>query len=243
MPQDYPDGGILYMAAGPIGNLGDITLRTVEVLKTCDAVACEDTRRTGVLLQHLGISKRLLSCRADNEEASARGISALLAEGQTVVYLSDAGTPGVSDPGSRLVRVVAENGFTIRPLPGPSALTALLSVCPFGGRAVTFDGFLPPKSAARKKRLTELLERDESFLFYEAPHRIETVLKELSELAPERPVQIGREMTKLFEEYPVGTADGLLQKLRETHTIKGEFAVFVAGKEAEKRQKKRAERL
>ncbi len=234
MPQDYHESGTLYMAAGPIGNLGDITLRTVEILKNCTAVACEDTRRTGQLLSHLGISKRLMSCRADNEDASAKGIAALLGQGQTIVYMSDAGTPGVSDPGVRLVRKVREEGFQVIPLPGPSAITTLLSVSPFGGRTVTFDGFLPPKSAARKKRLQILLDRGENFLLYEAPHRIETVLTELSELAPDRLILLGREMTKVFEEYPVGRAADILKNLQESHKVKGEFALLVSGKSEEK---------
>lgn len=218
------------MAAGPIGNLGDITVRALEVLRACDAVACEDTRHTAILLRHYGISKRLLSCRAANEAASARGIVKLLSEGRMVVYLSDAGTPGLSDPGSRLVQAARAAGFRVLPLPGPSALGCLWSVNPFGGRGFTFDGFLPVKPGPRQRRLQELLGREESFVFFESPHRLAQVLGELAALAPERRLLIGREMTKRFEEYLTGTASEILQNLESSGTMVGEFAVLVSPK-------------
>lgn len=216
------------MASTPLGNLGDITLRTLEVLKACDVIACEDTRRSRILLDHHGISKRLLSCRAANQRQSAQGIVKLLAQGQMVVYLSDAGTPGLSDPGSLLVRAVREAGFPVRPLPGPSALTCLLSVCPYLGRGFTFDGFLPPRAAARRRRLQDLLNRAESFVFFEAPHRILQTLEDLAELAPERLLFLGREMTKKFEEYLSGTAADVLLELKKADKIRGEFTVWVS---------------
>jgi 16S rRNA (cytidine1402-2'-O)-methyltransferase len=226
------------MIASPIGNLGDITLRALEILKLCDAVACEDTRHTSILLQHYGISKKLYSCSAANEDQSAQGLIKLLQQGKMLAYLSDAGTPGLSDPGNRLVAAVVNAGFKVLPLPGPAALTCLLSVNPFGGRTFTFDGFLPVKSAARKRRLSELLGRGEIFVFYEAPHRLEAVLTELAELAPDRPILVGREMTKHFEEYLTGFALEILQNLKNSSKIKGEFVVLVSGSDWEKKQKK-----
>ncbi len=216
------------MMGGPIGNLMDLTLRALEVLKVCDAVACEDTRKTGLLLKHFGISKRLLSCRAANEAASAQGLIKLLSQGQMLVYLSDAGTPGLSDPGSRLVSAVREAGFRVLPLPGPSALACLWSVNPFASRGFLFDGFLPVKAGPRRRRLEELLGRGECFVCYEAPHRIESVLAEIAQLAPRRPLFVGREMTKIHEEYLGGTAGEILQNLKASDKIKGEFVLLVS---------------
>lgn len=228
MMPNYHEPSTLYMIASPIGNLMDLTLRALEVLKSCDIVACEDTRKTGLLLKQYGLSKRLLSCRAANEAASAQGLIKLLSQGKMLAYLSDAGTPGLSDPGSRLVSAVLEAGFRVLPLPGPSALACLWSVNPFGSRSFLFDGFLPVKSGPRRRRLAELLDRGECFLFYEAPHRVQAVLTEIAELAPRRPLLVGREMTKIHEEYLRGTAEEILQKLKSSDTIRGEFVFLVS---------------
>lgn len=218
---------ILYVVATPIGNLGDITYRAVEVLQSVDVIACEDTRHTQNLLTHYNISKRLIATHAHNEANSAKGIINLLEEGKNVAFVSDAGTPGVSDPGSRLVEAVRTAGFDVVPLPGASALTTLLSVAGYIGRSVHFEGFLSPKSGRRKKRLEELLNRDESFVFYESPFRIVKVLEELLTLAPQRRVVVGREMTKKFEEFLSGSLAEVLQTLKERSAVKGEFAVLI----------------
>ena len=222
--------GTLYIVATPIGNLRDITLRAVDTLKQVEAVACEDTRHTVKLLTAHGISKRLISCRARNEARAAEGIIEILDAGGDVAYASDAGTPGVSDPGAVLCRMAAEAGHAVIPLPGASAFATLVSVCGFGGRTVTFDGFLSPKAGRRKRRVAELLEREENFLLYESPHRILKLLEVLAELAPERRVCIGREMTKLHEEYIRGGAAEVLTELSSRASIKGEFAIVIEGR-------------
>lgn len=216
---------ILYIVATPIGNMSDITLRAIETLKSVDTIACEDTRHTSILLNHLGIQgKNLIACHARNEENSANGIVKLLSEGRSVAYCSDAGTPGVSDPGSRLVRAVRAAGFRVVPIPGASASVSLISVSGLAGKTFTFEGFLSPKSGRRQKRLSQLLERDEAFIVYESPFRIRKTLTEIMNLAPERNMVLGREMTKTFEEFLCGTAEEILSQLK---TEKGEFALCV----------------
>ena len=160
----------LYIVATPIGNLDDITLRAIKTLREAPVIACEDTRHTQMLLNHLDITgKRLIACHAHNEAASSQGIVGLLSQGLDVAYCSDAGTPGVSDPGSRLVRAVREAGFTVVPIPGASASVTLISASGLSGKTFTFEGFLSPKSGRRKTRLKELLSRDEAFIIYESP--------------------------------------------------------------------------
>ncbi|MBN2657808.1 MAG: 16S rRNA (cytidine(1402)-2'-O)-methyltransferase [Spirochaetales bacterium] len=222
--------GDLYIVATPIGNLEDMTYRAVEILKKVDVIACEDTRLSKKLLAHYGIAKHTISCRARNEVQSAAGIIKLLEEGKDVAYVSDAGTPGISDPGSILVRTARDAGLRTIPVPGPSAQTALASIGGYKGKSVLFEGFLPQKSGKRKKRLRELLDREEAFILYESPFRIEKLLGELTELEPERTALIGREMTKIHEQYIEGTTKSLLEMLGKEVTIKGEFAILVSGK-------------
>lgn len=219
----------LFVVATPIGNLKDITLRALETLRDVDVVAAEDTRHTLNLLNHHGLAKRLISCRAANEAASADGIVNLLAEGKSIAYCTDAGTPGLSDPGAVLVAAVRRAGYPVVPLPGPSALAALVSVAGQGGRTVTFDGFLSVKAGKRQRRVDELLARQEAFVLYESPFRILKLLQALADTEPERAVVVGREMTKAHEEFLSGTAAAVLIELRNRPMIKGEFAVFVSG--------------
>ena len=220
----------LFIVATPIGNLADITLRALETLKQVDVIACEDTRHTRKLLSHYEISSPLLSIRSENEREGAERLLRYLEEGGDAAYVSDAGTPGVSDPGRRLVEVVRREGHRIVPIPGPSALTALLSISTFPGRAVTFDGFISPKAGKRSKRIDELLSREESFVFYESPHRVLKILKDVAEKEPERPVLIGREMTKIYEEFVEGTAEEVYSLLANRKSLKGEFSLLVSGK-------------
>lgn len=220
----------LYIVATPIGNLADMTYRAVEVLTNVDIIACEDTRHTQNLLNHYKISKRLIATHAHNEDNSAKGIIGLLEEGKDVAFVSDAGTPGISDPGSRLVERVRSSGFNVVPIPGASAFTTLVSVAGYIGRSIHFEGFLSPKSGRRKKRLEELLQRDESFVFYESPFRVMKVLEELSTLDPGRRVVAGREMTKKFEEFLTGSVEEVLDSLKGRQAVKGEFALLVAPK-------------
>jgi len=225
----------LFMVATPIGNLSDITLRALETLKSVDVIACEDTRHTQRLLTRYEIKKRLIACHAHNEVQSANGIIKLLDEGNAVAYVSDAGTPGLSDPGNRLVHAVRSSGHDVIPVPGVSALTAVCSVAGFVGKTIVFEGFLSPKSGKRRTRLQQLLERNEAFVLYESPFRIVKVLEVLCELAPERTVLVGREMTKSFEEYLEGSAEEIYGIFSGRESVKGEFAVLVSPEEKRKR--------
>ncbi len=215
----------LFIVATPIGNLEDITLRAITTLREADVIACEDTRHTQTLLTHLGITgKRLIACHAHNEAASSQGIVGLLGQGLSVAYCSDAGTPGVSDPGSRLVRAVREAGFDVVPIPGASASVTLISASGLSGKTFTFEGFLSPKSGRRKSRLKELLAREEAFIIYESPFRILKTLGELKELDDTRRLVLGREMTKAFEQFIYGTPSEVISQLS---VVKGEFALVV----------------
>ncbi len=219
--------GKLYIVATPIGNLGDITFRALEILKSVDTIACEDTRHSAKLLNHFEIRKPLISCRSQNEALVAVKISEMLADGKDIAYVSDAGTPGLSDPGNRLVQVVRSNGFEVIPIPGVSAFASIISVAGTSGKSVTFDGFLSPKPGKRRRRVKELLERGESFLLYESPFRIIKLIKDIVDLEPDRILLIGREMTKIYEEYIEGTAQNLLITLEDKQKVKGEFSLLV----------------
>jgi 16S rRNA (cytidine1402-2'-O)-methyltransferase len=221
---------VLYIIGTPIGNLGDISFRAAEILKTADVAACEDTRRTLKLLNHLGIRLPLISCRAQNEEAAAAKLIAALNEGRTAAYVSDAGTPALSDPGARLVRRAVQAGHRVIPVPGPSAFAALLSVAGGTDKTVIFEGFLSPRGGRRRSRLRELLDTRAAFILYESPFRILKLMEDLTDLDKERYVCIGREMTKVHEEYLRGPAARVLSLLRDKSEILGEFSVFVSGK-------------
>lgn len=218
------------MVGTPIGNLKDITIRALEVLKAADYIACEDTRHSLRLLNAHGIKKPLVSCRSHNEAKAAEHLVDLLDKGHVIAYVSDAGTPGLSDPGNVLAGIVRNAGFDVIPIPGPSAFSSLVSISSFGGRTVTFDGFLSPKPGKRRKRLSQLLEREEGAIIYESPFRIVKLLADLADLESERQILIGREMTKVHEEYLEGTAKALYEDFSSRSTIKGEFALFISGK-------------
>jgi len=224
---------VLYIIGTPIGNLGDLSSRAVEILKKVDLVACEDTRLTLKILSHLGISVKMLSCRAQNEEISAKRIITFLDEGKTVAYASDAGTPALSDPGALLVRKAAGAGHEVIPIPGPSAFAALLSVCGGWDKSVLFEGFLSPKPGRRRSRLKELLSSGYGFVLFESPFRVLKLIEDLADLDNSRYVCVGKEMTKVHEEYFRGSAAeicAILQKKMEKSEIRGEFSVFISGK-------------
>lgn len=225
---------VLYIVATPIGNLGDITFRAVETLKSADVVACEDTRRTLGLLTHFGIKKPLLSCRAANERAAAARIVDLLNKGRTVAYASDAGTPSVSDPGGITVQAAREAGHTVVPVPGASAFASLVSVSGGMDKTVVFEGFLPQKPGRRKTRIGQLMASGYAFVVYESPFRILKLLTDIAETDSTRAVVVGREMTKLHEEILSGSAAEILGIFAEREKIAGEFSVYVSGKSAEK---------
>ena len=219
------------MVATPIGNLEDITMRALQTLREVDVIACEDTRHTQRLLTRYDIHKRLIACHAHNETSSAAGIVKLLSEDNNIAFVSDAGTPGISDPGARVVNAVREAGFPIVPIPGASALATLISVSGFVGKAFLFEGFMSPRAGRRRKRLVELLERDEAFIVYESPFRVVKLLEELASLAPDRRILVGREMTKAFEEYVDGTAQTVAGDFAKRTSIKGEFAICISPSE------------
>ena len=219
----------LFLVATPIGNLGDITLRALDCLRNAGAIACEDTRHSLKLLNRYDIKKPLVSCHAHNEASAAKRVLALLGEGKEVAYISDAGTPGLSDPGERLVRQARDAGFPVVPLPGPCAFAALASVSGFSGKTLVFEGFLSPKAGRRRSRLRELLARDEAFVLYESVHRIVKLLGDLADLEPERLILVGREMTKEFEEYREGRPGEILAGFTGKN-LKGEFTVLVTDK-------------
>jgi len=213
----------------PIGNLGDITYRALETFKAVDVIACEDTRHTLQLLNHFEIKKPLVSCRAQNEQVAAQKLMRLLDEGQTVAYASDAGTPGISDPGAVLVDVAREAGHDVVPIPGACAFVSLASVAGSGGKSLLFEGFLSPKPGRRRSRLRELMATGFAFVLYESPFRIVKLLADIADIQCERRIVVGRELTKLHEEIVEGTAAEVLENFAGRSKILGEFAVFVSG--------------
>lgn len=225
---------VLYVVGTPIGNLKDITLRALETLNEVEVIACEDTRHSMRLLNAHGIRKRLIPCHARNEAKSAPGIVALLNDGKDVAYISDAGTPGISDPGSQLVRAVRDAGHATVPIPGASAMTAIMSVAAFPGKRVIFEGFLSPKGGRRKNQLKNLMETGDAFIIYESPFRIVKMLQDLEDLCTEmeddRPILCGRELTKAHEEILEGKPGEIRFDLENRPSVKGEFAVLVAAK-------------
>ncbi len=221
--------GELYMVATPIGNLGDMTFRAVDTLKSVDVVACEDTRETMKLLNHFQISKRLISVRSQNELSSVDYICELLEKG-SVAYCSDAGTPCISDPGARLAGEVRKRGFKVVPIPGVSAVTAIVSISDITGKGFLFEGFLSPKGGRRKRRVEELMDGENSFILYESPFRVVKLMKDISDTDITRQVIVGRELTKSYEEIICGTSDEVLQDLSTRKVLKGEFVILVSGK-------------
>lgn len=230
MPEDLPPllPGTLYLVATPIGNLEDITLRALRTLKECDVVAAEDTRRSGQLLKHYGISRPLLSYFKFNEAKRSTEIVERLQRGQKIALVTDAGTPGISDPGERVVRAVVAAGLRVEAVPGPCALVAALTASGLSTDEFHFVGFLPHKSGQRRKQLETLRGVAGTLVLYESPYRVEKLLGELAEVFPERTVVVGRELTKKFEEYWRGLPSELLRQI-SGRVVKGECVVMVAG--------------
>ena len=218
--------GTLYLVATPIGNMEDITLRAIRTLRDCDLVAAEDTRHTGMLLKRLGLAKRQVSTHKFNEARRSGEIIELLQGGGTVALVSDAGSPGISDPGQRVVAAVIEAGCRVETVPGACALVAALTASGLATDEFHFVGFLPVKSGQRAKRLAKLLELPGTLALYESPHRVLKLLGELVEHAPDRPVVLARELTKKFEQIQRGLPAELLAAYAERKP-KGEFVVLI----------------
>jgi len=219
---------MLYLVATPIGNLGDITLRALEVLKHVDVVAAEDTRHSGLLLKHFEIKKPFVSYHEHNEAARTAELIERLARGENIALITDAGTPALSDPGMRLIRacISCELPFTI--VPGPSAILTALLGSGFGADKFSFRGFLPVKSGQRERELRIAAESKETTLFFESPYRILKTLQACSNIMPDRQLCIARELTKKFEEFRRGTA-AELHVHYEAHPAKGEIVVVISG--------------
>jgi len=220
--------GRLWVVATPLGNLGDITARARQAIADCDVVACEDTRVTGGLLRHLEISKPMLAYHEHNEKDVAVLIADKVAGGAKVALITDAGTPGISDPGFRVTRECRRRGLTVTPLPGPCAIVALLSASGLPTNAFRFVGFLAPKSAARRRFLESIKSADETVVLHESCHRISDFLDEmLEELGAQRVVCVGRELTKLHETIRTSALAELVPAMK-AGSLKGEFTVAIA---------------
>lgn len=226
--QHYPQGA-LYVVATPIGNLADLSLRALHTLQLVDAVACEDTRHTSALLRHFGLDKPLIKAHEHNEREAAEAIVQRLSLGERVAYVSDAGTPAVSDPGARLVDAVAQAGFRCLPIPGASSAVTAMSVAgDVHGQGFRFVGFLPAKPRERESALQEWLQDGSTLVLFEAPHRIEALVQALAKQAAGRRVSLCRELTKQFEQVHTGLAETLPDWLaQDAHRAKGEFVVVV----------------
>src|SRR6266702_1887017 len=218
---------MLYVVATPIGNLGDITLRAVEALKSADVIAAEDTRHSGLLLKHLEIKKPFVSYHEHNEAARATELVERLGRGENVALITDAGTPGLSDPGLRLIRecIKREVPFTI--IPGPSSILTALLGSGFSTDKFCFRGFLPVKSGQRERELRAAVDREETTVFFESPYRLTKTLGACIDIMPDRHLCIARELTKKFEEFRRGTASELFAHY-ETYPPKGEIVLMIA---------------
>ncbi|CAM3552963.1 16S rRNA (cytidine(1402)-2'-O)-methyltransferase [Halomonas lysinitropha] len=222
--------GSLYVVATPIGNLDDLSRRAARVLGEVAVIAAEDTRHSGRLLRHLGLSRPMLSLHEHNEAARVDTLDARLAAGEDIALISDAGTPLISDPGFVLVRELRARGRRIVPVPGPCALVAALSAAGLPTDRFLFQGFLPAKSSGRRGRLEALATREETLVFYESPHRIRDTLADLAATLGARRVVLARELTKTFETFLDGSAAELLTRMEEDpDQARGEFVVMLAG--------------
>lgn len=236
--------GTLYVVATPIGNLEDISFRAVRVLKEADLIACEDTRHTAKLLQHYEIEKPTVSYHEHNEAARAEELAAKLTAGLNVAQVSDAGMPGISDPGYRVIKLAIERGVPVVPIPGASAVVAALAASGLPTDSFQFLGFLPAKSGQRRTMLETLRHAKHTTVVYEAPHRIAETMKDVVELlGAERPVVLARELTKVHEEFIRGSAAEILQRIQE-HELKGEMTLLIGkGEEQQTAAKDIAQRL
>lgn len=219
---------MLFLVSTPIGNLSDITLRALEILKSSDYVLCEDTRHARILLQHYTITTPLRSYHQFSEAAQEEGVIVDLKEGKQIALISDAGTPAISDPGERIVQRCRKEGIPVTPIPGACALIAALTASGLSTTPFQFIGFLPRKTGALKKALIDFLHYRGSTICYESPQRVFDLLALLREIAPQHPIVIARELTKKFEEFLCGTAEELYEGVKQ-QPIRGEVVVLISG--------------
>ena len=219
--------GTIYLVATPLGNLEDITLRALRILREVDLIACEDTRHTGKLLKHFEIDKPLISFHEHNEAERARELVERAARGVSIAIVSDAGMPGISDPGYRVVQESIEAGVTVIPIPGPVALETALAASGLPTDAFRFGGFLPPKATQRRKVLEGLADDPATLIFYEAPHRILNTLEDIVVTLGDRPTVVARELTKVHEEFLRGPASQVLATLNKRGSVKGEMTLLI----------------
>ncbi|MEM1231288.1 MAG: 16S rRNA (cytidine(1402)-2'-O)-methyltransferase [Pseudomonadota bacterium] len=224
--------GTLYVVATPIGNLADLTPRGRTTLSETAIIACEDTRRLRKLMSLLGLTgpagQRLVACHEHSEAGVVPQLIEALQSGADVALVSDAGTPLLSDPGHLLVKAAWQAALRVVPVPGPSAVLTLLSACPLPAMPWAFHGFLPTRGGRRRSQLSQLLARPEATVLFESPHRILQTLEDLAELAPERPLFLGRELTKRYEHFYLGTATELAAQLQAADAARGEFALLIS---------------
>ncbi len=220
------EAGRLFVVATPIGNLGDTTPRSIEILRSVDAIAAEDTRRTRKLLTHFGITTRQIPYHDHNEERASREVVERIEAGEDIALVSDAGTPLVADPGYRLVSSCAERGLEVIAVPGPSAVVAALSIAGLPPQPFHFAGYLPRKSGQRRSKLASLAGMPCTVIYYESPHRIAAALKDMHEVLGDRKAVVARELTKVHEEVLRGTL-GELSAMAESRRLKGEIVVVV----------------
>ncbi len=224
--------GTLYLCATPIGNLEDITLRAIRILKECDIIAAEDTRHTRKLLAHFDIHTPLTSYHAHNEESKGEQLLAKLKQGQNIAVVSDAGMPGISDPGYELVKSALENGISVVPVPGANAAVTALVASGLPTARFVFEGFLPANKKGRRRQLEKMAQETRTIIFYESPHRIKDTLSDLIKIFGERQIAVARELTKKHEEIYRGKLSGALEYFSR-QAARGEFTLVVAGAEKE----------
>ncbi|MBN1105788.1 MAG: 16S rRNA (cytidine(1402)-2'-O)-methyltransferase [Deltaproteobacteria bacterium] len=229
MKSDDEHSGILYVVSTPLGNLEDITLRALKVLKTVDLIAAEGVEHTRALCRHYGIKTRVVGYNQHNQKGKGKDLLRRLQRGAHIALVTNAGTPGVSDPGVLLARQVLEAGIRVSPIPGPSAVTAALSVSGFPGERFLFVGFLAPRSARRKREIEGLSSEERTMVFFEAPHRVVDMLGDLLEILGDRPMVLVREATKLHEQVTGGTVRSVMEDLGQGNA-RGEFTLVVAGR-------------
>ncbi len=220
--------GKLYLVPTPIGNMGDITSRALEVLREVELIACEDTRHSGMLLKKLDIKKRLISYHDFNEATRARQLTEILSRGDSVAVITDAGSPGISDPAYRIVRAAIDEEIEIIPLPGPTAIIPALTASGLPTDRFFFEGFLSHKSGARRTRLEKIKTLDHTLVFFESPHRIEKCLRDMLEVLGDRSACLAREISKRYEQFVRGSLSDLVRHVTD-RSVKGEIVLVVNG--------------